>query len=213
MSAQAEPRMLPFLRVMEGDALTRLRELPDEYVDCVVTSPPYWGLRDYKIPPIAWGGDRFHEHVWGPEVIQNASTNHVDKRRWAHSVNGSGEAQPIEKRVNGNRKEIAQGQFCECGAWLGSLGLEPTIHLYIEHMVEIFREVRRVLKPEGTIWLNIGDSYSNDTKWGGKSGGRHDRVEPGLHRNGPGSAETRSGIEAQEKAIFADPEVSEPGTV
>ena len=47
MSAQAEPRMLPFLRVMEGDALTRLRELPDESVHCCVTSPPYWGLRDF----------------------------------------------------------------------------------------------------------------------------------------------------------------------
>ena len=53
-----------------------------------------------------------------------------------------------------------QGSFCSCGAWRGALGLEPTIDLYVAHMVEIFREVRRVLKDDGTLWLNLGDSYA-----------------------------------------------------
>ncbi len=76
----------------QGDALTVLRELPDESVNCVVTSPPYWGLRDYG---------------------------------------------------------------CE-----GQIGLEETPALYLERMVAVFSEVRRVLRSDGTAWVNIGDSYN-----------------------------------------------------
>lgn len=51
--------------------------------------------------------------------------------------------------------------FCQnCGAWCGSFGLEPTPELYIKHAVEIFAEVKRVLRDDGTLWLNIGDSYT-----------------------------------------------------
>jgi DNA modification methylase len=66
-----------------------------------------------------------------------------------------------------------QGAFCQkCGAWLGTLGLEPTPELYVEHLVLIFREVKRVLADDGTLWLNIGDSRAAnrsyqvpDSKW------------------------------------------------
>ena len=55
----------------------------------------------------------------------------------------------------------SSGQFClHCGAWRGSLGLEPTPDLYVEHIVEICRELRRVLRSDGVFWLNIGDSYT-----------------------------------------------------
>lgn len=74
-----------------GDALTVLKTLPDESVQCCVTSPPYWGLRDYAV--------------------------------------------------------------------VGQLGLERTPEAYVETMVSAFREVRRVLRKDGTLWLNIGDSY------------------------------------------------------
>jgi DNA modification methylase len=51
--------------------------------------------------------------------------------------------------------------FClHCNAWKGSLGLEPTPDLYIQHLVQIFREVKRVLRKDGTVWLNMGDSYA-----------------------------------------------------
>lgn len=56
------------------------------------------------------------------------------------------------------------------------LGAEATIEAYIGHLVLIFREVRRVLRKEGTLWLNLGDSYANDGKWGGHSGGKHAKV-------------------------------------
>lgn len=77
--------------ILVGDVLTRIKEIPDQTVQCVVTSPPYWGLRDY-------GHD-------------------------------------------------------------GQLGLERTPQAYVENMVAVFREVRRILKDDGVLWLNLGDSY------------------------------------------------------
>ena len=56
---------------------------------------------------------------------------------------------------------MSTSAFCgECGAWLGALGLEPTVNLYVAHIVEIFREVWRVLRKDGTCWINLGDSYA-----------------------------------------------------
>ena len=70
---------------------------------------------------------------------------------------------------------VCQGAHCQkCDAWLGCLGNEPTPALFVSHLVEIFREVRRVLRPDGTCWVNLGDSYANTgcdaTKCGGKTG-------------------------------------------
>ena len=84
--------MTPNLTILCGDVIDKLRELPDESVHCCVTSPPYWGLRDY--------------------------------------------------------------------ATEGQLGLEKTPEEYVAKMVEVFREVRRVLRKDGTLWLNLGDSYA-----------------------------------------------------
>ena len=78
--------------IYQGDVINRLKDLPDRSIQCVVTSPPYWGLRDYGVE--------------------------------------------------------------------GQLGLEPTPELYVENMVEVFREIKRVLKDDGTCWLNLGDTYS-----------------------------------------------------
>jgi DNA modification methylase len=80
-------------RILQGDCVESLRTLPDASVHCCVTSPPYWGLRDY-------GHD-------------------------------------------------------------GQIGLEPTPEAYVARMVEVFREVRRVLREDGTCWVNLGDSYAS----------------------------------------------------
>lgn len=78
--------------ILTGDALAVLRTLPDQSVQCCVTSPPYWGLRDYGVP--------------------------------------------------------------------GQIGLEPTVEEHIATLTEVFREVRRVLCDDGTLWVNYGDTYS-----------------------------------------------------
>jgi DNA modification methylase len=94
-------------RILVGDALERLQGVPDGSVQTCVTSPPYWGLRDY-------GND-------------------------------------------------------------GQLGLEPTPDEYVANMVAVFREVRRVLADDGTLWLNLGDSYA-----GGGRGGLQGHSPEGL---------------------------------
>ena len=86
--------------IYQGHVLDVLKQIDDESVQCIVTSPPYWGLRDYGLEPQIWDD-----------------------------------------------------------GWKGSLGLEPGFNLYIKHMVQIFREVKRVLRKDGTVWLNLGDSY------------------------------------------------------
>jgi DNA modification methylase len=118
-------------RIEQSDALKVLRELPDEWAQTCVTSPPHWGLRDYGLPRATWGGTEGCRHAWG--------------------------------------ETQRGGQFCRrCDAWRGCLGLEPTPELYVEHLVAVLAEVHRVLRPDGTLWLNLGDSYT--------SGGRTSRA-------------------------------------
>lgn len=88
-----------------GDTLAVAQRLPSNYVNCIVTSPPYFGLRDYG----------------------------------------------------------TEGQY----------GLESSPAEYVERLRTLFSELRRVLADDGTLWLNIGDSYANDAKWGGSTGGKH----------------------------------------
>lgn len=130
-----------------GDALTVLRRLPNESVRMVCTSPPYWGLRMYGTAPQVFGGDADCAHEW-TEHLQPAANGLVNNTMQGETLSG--------RSATRTPKVSA---FCQCGAWRGELGLEPTPELYIEHMVMTFREVRRVLAEDGTLWLNMGDSY------------------------------------------------------
>jgi len=85
-------------KIICGDSLNVLKKFPDESIDCIVTSPPYWALRDYGVK--------------------------------------------------------------------GQIGLESTIGEYLEKLLAVFVEVKRVLKPKGTCWVNFGDTYANKTKGG-----------------------------------------------
>ena len=148
-------------RVIVGDVRDWLATLPDQSVQMVCTSPPYWGLRDYGVEKSIWDGSADCVHVWGDTIGVNA-TNHTDKRRWNHTRNGRDEEQPTEKRVAWLRTIVDQGNICQtCGAWRGALGLEPTPDLFVTHIVNVFRAVRRVLRDDGVLWLNLGDSYQN----------------------------------------------------
>lgn len=149
------------------DCLEGLRELPDESVHCCVTSPPYWGLRDYKIKPQIWDDPGDCTHEWSTDTIEARTGTGGN---WQQAANGvalrTGKDQTRFKGdcTEANKCEIVDVEtaFClKCGAWLGSLGLEPTPELYVKHMVDVFREVWRVLRDDGTVWLNLGDSYGN----------------------------------------------------
>lgn len=76
-------------------------------------------------------------------------------------------------------KTIDAGAFCACGAWRGQLGLEPTPELFTEHMVEVFEGVRRVLRADGVLWMNLGDSYATGAGGADGRGYRGDRLDNG----------------------------------
>jgi DNA modification methylase len=141
------------MKILQGNCLERLRELPDESVQCCVTSPPYWGLRDYGTGE--WeGGD--------PEC------GHKKPSRFDYALNsGLGPTGVQDQASNAGSGSVTQySGVCEkCGAQRidKQLGLEKTPEAYIAKMVEVFRDVRRVLRDDGTLFLNVGDSY-----WGGK---------------------------------------------
>jgi len=144
--------------IIHADVMQGLRLLPDEAVHMVMTSPPYWGQRDYQIAPSVWGGDPAHNHTG---LWRQAGTR--------HRGGPSGKSHARAGRDNKQRDavgDIRLGEFCACGAWRGQLGLEPTIGLYVEHVVDVFREVRRVLRKDGTFWLNVGDTYSTSGRGG-----------------------------------------------
>ena len=129
------------LTVYVGDALEVLRRLPDESVDCCVTSPPYWGLRDYGTGE--WeGGDEGCDH--SPEQRGGRFASPVSAKQASNTGSGT-----------------ASQRDCPCGARRvdRQIGLEPTPDLFVAAMVAVFREVRRVLAPHGTCWVNLGSSY------------------------------------------------------
>jgi len=136
-------------RIIIGDALETLRTLPDESVNCCVTSPPYWGLRDYGTAQ--WdGGDPACDH--------------------RHKLGGEGESSEKQNTSSGTQTIQYRGRCQRCGAVRTDrqLGLEQTPEEYVGRLVEIFREVRRVLRDDGTLWLNLGDCYSGS--WGNYGG-------------------------------------------
>jgi DNA modification methylase len=161
--------------VYQGHCLDVLRTLPRNHYHMVVTSPPYWSLRDYRVPPTVWGGELRCDHEWGEETFSEGFSG---KRKWQHGENnvpaGSSQAGRAITRASepGVWRHVSRGVVCaKCGAWLGCLGLEPTPQLYVEHVVMVFKEVYRVLRDDGTCWLNLGDCYAAGGR-GGDTGGK-----------------------------------------
>lgn len=159
--------------------------LRDESVHCIVTSPPYWGLRDYRLPPLIWGGDADCEHKWPADSIRDLRGTVGS----ASTLQSTGQQRP---ECNDGAQSINHGSVCVgCGAWRGSLGLEllhdcgawsrgelPCSLCYLCHLRSIFAEVRRVLRCDGTLWVNVGDSYAASGRGGG--GGRLNQNDVGI---------------------------------
>jgi DNA modification methylase len=157
------------------DCREGLRQLPDKSVHMCVTSPPYFGLRDYGLEPTIWGGRENCRHRF-----KNAGKRHRGGTG-GHACSHSNGHQKAKDAV----ADYVAGELCRCGAWRGALGLEPTVQLYVEHLVGIFEEVRRVLRDDGTLWLNLGDAYANDGKYGGETGGKQSYLgDADRRRNG-----------------------------
>lgn len=148
--------------IHQGHVLDVLKGMESESVHCVVTSPPYFGLRDYGVEPAVWDSTVECEHDWADNVRVNPNGS-----------GGQGEASAKQHTNVGSNAfdyetRSIKSSFCLCGAWRGCFGLEPTPSLYVQHTVQIMREVRRVLRPDGTLWLNLGDSYAGS--WGNYGG-------------------------------------------
>lgn len=155
-----------------GNCLDLLKQMPADSIDVVVTSPPYWALRDYGSDPVIWGGEPGCDHTW---------EDHTEPAR-----GGVGETANVGANKDGeanNRGHPTVSQYCaKCGAWRGQLGLEPSFYEYIDHLIEIFDEVQRVLKPTGACWVNIGDTY-NGTKDGNTDEAKNRKAVSAVRKN------------------------------
>ncbi len=135
--------------VLHNSDARHMDALEDGSVQMVCTSPPYWGLRKYAgVPDLIWKGAPGCDHEWGKESFKTSTPD------TASGIQGT--PRP------GNDYTASLGTTCSlCGAWRGSYGLEPTPELYVDHTIEVLREVRRVLRDDGVVFWNIGDSYAS----------------------------------------------------
>lgn len=137
--------------------------LADESVHMVCTSPPYWGLRSYSgNQSLVWGGVEGCQHEWDTVIKQRGAGG---EREYGSYDGGTG---------RGPAPVLPASAFCRrCQAWYGALGLEP-LHdclgwatgelcnaCYVCHIVQVFQEVKRILRNDGTCWIVIGDSYTS----------------------------------------------------
>ena len=138
-------------KIICGNTLVELKKLPDDLVDTIITSPPYWGLRDYgEKTKTIWGRDKNCKHKWWKTIPPKSN------KSGPHGPNSN-----IRAKIGQDEVRRGSGSnFCSnCGAWYGQLGLEPTLDLYLEHLLEITIELKRVLKPTGVMFWNHGDCY------------------------------------------------------
>lgn len=135
------------IRILQGDCREVLKTLPGASAHCCVTSPPYFGLRDYGTA--TWeGGDPACNHRVGGQVSDSKAPGAI---------------------LSGVRPGVDASACKACGAKRidSQIGLEPSPDEYVGQMVAVFREVRRVLRDDGTLWLNLGDSYVGAANNGG----------------------------------------------
>jgi DNA modification methylase len=133
--------------IEHADAISYLRTLPDGCVNCVVTSPPYFGLRDYGTA--TWdGGDPACDHVNNAGATKKFGNPEFNENRPSRE----------ETKTAGYYAPVCP----KCGAIRidSQIGLEPTPGEYVAALVAVFAEVKRVLRDDGVVWLNLGDSYS-----------------------------------------------------
>jgi DNA modification methylase len=138
--------------VIQASAREGLEEMPTNSVDVICCSPPYRLQCAYPEAMTEWDTDPRCDHTWVEKKKLNTETP-VDMLSGAGL---SGTRSKEEQREARNRSSIR----CEdCGGWKGQLGLEPTVEMFIRHLTEVFQEAKRVLKPDGSLFVNIADSF------------------------------------------------------
>ncbi|MCL4339695.1 MAG: site-specific DNA-methyltransferase [Thaumarchaeota archaeon] len=148
------------ITIINKPVLEALKQIPDETIDCVITSPPYYGLRSYREAEVIWGGDPNCEHEWVSQEIYKNNLRFRDPNHKASVGNSMNQAIYTDPHTEAN--------IClKCKAWRGQLGLEPDYHLYLDHLLLVTAELKRVMKPMGTLFWNQGDTYSGSGGAGG----------------------------------------------
>ncbi len=157
-------------RIICGNALDVLRTLPDNSVSCIITSPPYFRLRKYGCE-FDWGGDKNCEHDWRQIITKqpNASGGKTDYAKQKMAIKDSDN---YSEFVDYGNRQTTSNTCIKCGCWHGELGLEPTIDMFIDHLISIFNECKRVLRPDGTCWVNIADKYATGSGAGSRGGAK-----------------------------------------
>lgn len=165
------------VRIVQADAREALRDLPDNSVHCCVTSPPYFGLRDYGTA--IWEGGRVDCDHHGAPMRTKAQIN-------THCGTG-------QDGKNAEATEFFREICGKCGARRNDrqIGLERTPEEYVEVLSEVFREVRRVLHKDGTLWLNLGDSYAGSMKGIGADGHAYAGEKQQTNKGAVGISTTR----------------------
>jgi len=134
------------IKFFQGNCIDKIKELEDNYIDCVVSSPPYYGLRDYGTASYD-GGDPDCKHSITDGIVDNKNNKLIER---------PDRASDKKNCVKCGAKRIDK-----------QLGLEPTYHEHIQNILELFRAMKPKLKDSATVWLNYGDSYAatvNGTK-------------------------------------------------
>lgn len=146
-------------KIIQGHALEVLKQMPAGSVHCCFTSPPYWALRDYKAPDLIWDSDNGCVHDFTGVINNNADL------RFRGKDSKVGNCKNPEVLAGNKKSSICK----KCGAWKGQLGLEPQYQDYIRHLADVFDAFRRVLTGFGTLWVNLGDTYSTNSGGMGKT--------------------------------------------
>lgn len=170
-------------KIIRGDVLGELKKFPDESIDMVISSPPYYGLRDYGTA--TWeGGNKDCDHLGKPKPTQKGFNE-----RWSGR-------KPQKTDKQGELRQPFLDICGKCGAKRidKQVGLENTFGEYLEKLLLITSELKRVLKKTGTLWWNHGDSYGGSgmgLSYAGQNKGRNSILSDNVLKAMPKVAHTK----------------------
>lgn len=153
--------------ILIGDVMEKIKEIPDSTVDTVISSPPYWALRDYGTGKWVGGNNPDCKH----ESIRHKTRDERKSNEWME--------EKLREGTYGDEFKWKARKCPECNAEYIDLqwGLEPDFKDYLKKLDDLMEELRRVLKDTGSIWINLGDTYSS-------SGSGTNSKTTGLHKKG-----------------------------